>query len=193
MEYVKGKPISAVWDDTSLAKRKMILKQLKGHFDEMRSIPYPRAGVICGVPTGPLFDRRIGHDRRGFGPLANERDFQQFSSMWRRSRCPKLFTIQDNMSYKICFTHGDAHSGNFLVRAGKIVAIIDFEMSGFFPEHWEYIKAMTMTQNVQLHADGFWKLELKNFLAEYPKELESEILRHELFGEYGIQSDLPWP
>ncbi|TVY36288.1 hypothetical protein LOCC1_G008236 [Lachnellula occidentalis] len=203
MEYIKGKPIGAVWDDTSPAKRKMLSKQLKRYFNEMRSIPHPRAGVICGASTGPLIDRRIGHDHRGFGPFANERDFNNFlrcgvgqsgelgamadSSFDDREdlqpKIQKLITIQDSKSHKICFTHGDAHSGNFLVRASKIVAIIDFEMSGFFPEHWEYTTAMTTAQNVQLHDDGFWKLELKNILEEYPRELEAEILRQEIFGE----------
>ncbi|TVY92151.1 hypothetical protein LAWI1_G004855 [Lachnellula willkommii] len=211
MEYIKGKPIGAVWHDTSPTKRSMILKQLKGHFNEMRSIPHPRAGAICGAPIGPLFDRRIDH--RGFGPFANERDFNNFlrcgvgqggelgaiaDSYFEdredlQLKIQKLIAIQDEKTHKICFTHGDAHSGNFVVRGGKVVAFIDFEMSGFFPEHWEYTTAMTTAQNVQRHDDGFWKLELKEFLEEYPRELEGEKLRQEIFGEYGIRSDLPRP
>jgi aminoglycoside phosphotransferase (APT) family kinase protein len=98
-----------------------------------------------------------------------------------------LVNIQDQKRHKICFTHGDAHSGNFLVRGGKIVAFIDFEMSVFFPEHLEYTTAMTTAQNDALHDDTFWKQELGKFLNEYSRELEGEIIRQKIFGKYGFR------
>lgn len=50
------------------------------------------------------------------------------------------------------FTHGDVHPGNIMVNEEKgddggigqvkIVALIDFESAGFFPDYWEYAQMM---------------------------------------------------
>lgn len=208
MEYVKGEPLGDVWPITTPTEKKFLLKQLEGYFDQVRKIPHPRPGAVCGALIGPLFDRRIGHDKRGFGPFANERDFNNYlrcgagqedvvgslvESYFEGREDLKLaiqdlIDIQDNTNHQICFTHGDAHSGNFLVRNGKIVAVLDFEMSGFFPEHWEYTTAMTTGGSVEEHDEGSWKLEVRNFLKEYPSELEGEIIRQDIFGMWGIRN-----
>ena len=44
-------------------------------------------------------------------------------------------------SHKIVLTHNDLSPRNILVRDGKVVAIVDWELSGFYPDYWEYVKA----------------------------------------------------
>ena len=45
--------------------------------------------------------------------------------------------------YTTKFTHGDFASRNIMVkRDGTITAIIDWDSAGWFPEYWEYTKAM---------------------------------------------------
>lgn len=39
----------------------------------------------------------------------------------------------------IVFCHGDLEPRNILIRSGKLVAIIDWEMAGFFPFGYEYV------------------------------------------------------
>jgi len=39
------------------------------------------------------------------------------------------------------FTHGDLNPFNILVREGKVVGIIDWEFSGWYPRYWEYTSA----------------------------------------------------
>lgn len=46
-----------------------------------------------------------------------------------------------NRSYDVRFTHGDLGPQNILVRGSEVVAIIDWECSGWYPEYWEYTKA----------------------------------------------------
>jgi Ser/Thr protein kinase RdoA (MazF antagonist) len=50
---------------------------------------------------------------------------------------------------RICLTHGDLHLGNILViissdepRQVRISGIVDWEQAGWYPEYWEYCKAM---------------------------------------------------
>lgn len=47
----------------------------------------------------------------------------------------------------IKFTHGDLHPSNIIVSSEsngnpKIVAIIDWHQSGWYPDYWEYNKAL---------------------------------------------------
>ena len=44
--------------------------------------------------------------------------------------------------HDVLLTHSDIAPRNILVRDGKIVAILDWELSGFYPEYWEYVKAL---------------------------------------------------
>lgn len=39
-------------------------------------------------------------------------------------------------------SHGDISPRNILVRGTKVVAILDWEMSGFYPEYWDYVKSV---------------------------------------------------
>jgi hypothetical protein len=51
-------------------------------------------------------------------------------------------TIQLGAEYPIVFTHGDISPRNIIVRDGRIVALLDLEWAGWYPEYWEYVFAM---------------------------------------------------
>ncbi|TVY15576.1 hypothetical protein LARI1_G007834 [Lachnellula arida] len=207
MQHVRGKHIKEGWADRSAAEKEKLLQQLKGYFDELRSIPHPQPGAVSSAHIGPLFDRRIDEEDRGFGPFANEEDFNNFlrcgvgqdgepgqeADSWfneeAKSEIKTLIATQNQNSHQICFTHGDANSANILVRGNKVVALIDFEMAGFYPEYWEYTTAMTTAVNLEVYDDSLWKEEIGKFLEEYPEELEMERLRQKLFGVDGFRQE----
>jgi thiamine kinase-like enzyme len=45
-------------------------------------------------------------------------------------------------SHEILFTHGDISPRNIMVRDGHIAAIIDWQYAGWYPEYWEFVKAL---------------------------------------------------
>lgn len=45
-------------------------------------------------------------------------------------------------NHDIVMTHGDFSPRNIIVQGSKVVGIVDWEMSGYYPEYWEYVKAM---------------------------------------------------
>ncbi|EKV17643.1 hypothetical protein PDIP_30560 [Penicillium digitatum Pd1] len=47
-----------------------------------------------------------------------------------------------SQSHRILFTHGDIRPQNVMVKDGHVVAIIDWERSGWYPEYWEFAKAL---------------------------------------------------
>jgi aminoglycoside phosphotransferase (APT) family kinase protein len=46
-----------------------------------------------------------------------------------------------SQSHEIVFTHGDLRPQNIMIKNGNVVAIIDWELSGWYPEYWEFAKA----------------------------------------------------
>ncbi|RAH70030.1 uncharacterized protein BO66DRAFT_438735 [Aspergillus aculeatinus CBS 121060] len=48
--------------------------------------------------------------------------------------------LTDN--HEIVFTHGDFAPRNILVEGDRVTAVLDWEDAGWYPEYWEYIKAM---------------------------------------------------
>lgn len=75
--------------------------------------------------------------------------------------------------HKIVLTHGDLAPRNILVHEGEVVAILDWEMSGYYPEYWEYHKAYYPP-----HWDSSWfrRLVMDKSLKPFP--LENAVLLH---------------
>lgn len=44
--------------------------------------------------------------------------------------------------HEFVMTHNDFAPRNILVRGSQVVAILDWEFSGYFPEYWEFAKAL---------------------------------------------------
>ncbi|KAF2704894.1 hypothetical protein K504DRAFT_537480 [Pleomassaria siparia CBS 279.74] len=48
-------------------------------------------------------------------------------------------TLHRSGGHRIVLTHGDLNQANIMVKHGKIVSLIDWEFSGWYPEYWEYV------------------------------------------------------
>jgi thiamine kinase-like enzyme len=42
--------------------------------------------------------------------------------------------------HRAVLTHGDLSPRNIIVQDNKITGLIDWEIAGWFPEYWEYVK-----------------------------------------------------
>lgn len=90
------------------------------------------------------------------GPFPSVSSFHDYFATLRRPRDyptqaedrephPYRSLLPDSCAIK--FTHGDLHPSNILVSPegtgpARIVAIIDWHQSGWFPAYWEYCKAV---------------------------------------------------
>ena len=72
--------------------------------------------------------------------------------------------MKDNHS--IVFSHGDMHAHNILIQDGHVVGILDWEMAGWYPEYWEWCKAL-WAENWEMEG---WCTSLKEFLQPYDYE-----------------------
>lgn len=81
-------------------------------------------------------------------------------------------------SVDVYFTHGDLNLGNIILSDApgpkKIVAIVDWEQAGWYPEHWEYCKLLLAEP-----CSGEWRVDGWADKVITPREEE-----YEAFGEY---------
>lgn len=80
--------------------------------------------------------------RNPIGPFADEATFNQ---VLRNPDDPA------RAGHRMSFTHADLNSRNILVDevvqqdgslGGRVTGIVDWEMAGYYPEYWEYTKAL---------------------------------------------------
>jgi Phosphotransferase enzyme family len=90
----------------------------------------------CPPPAGPFHEVAEFHDwfTTVYGPV---REITP-----GRTPHPYCSTFPDDA--RIVFTHADLHPSNIMISRDaepKIIAIIDWTQSGWYPDYWEYCKA----------------------------------------------------
>ena len=146
MELVDGEPLDLAWESLIPDQQEHIVGQLKGYMEELHSI---EGSTIGSVEGGPCPDHFFDQDPIPLaGPFASASDFRDglIKTVRENEQGPFTETVVSYLRLlpdtKIVLTHGDFQPRNILVRDGKVVSIIDWEYSGFYPVYWEYHKAM---------------------------------------------------
>lgn len=89
-----------------------------------------------------------------------------------------MITKQDGPWPPPVLTHGDLNPFNILVRGDKVVGLIDWESSGWYPHYWEYtstwLTSVTMTE---------WRGLLEKFIDPVSDELKMEETGNKWWGE----------
>ncbi|KAI1333114.1 kinase-like domain-containing protein [Xylariaceae sp. FL0255] len=129
----------------------------KDHPNEATVLQFVKANTTIPVPKlrGYIAQLRAlkGTD---IGRLNSEGVVSQ-SIYWHQ------ITTQLGAKCPIIFTHGDIAARNILVRDGKIVALLDWEFAGWYPEYWEYVFAFRGLDNVDWETLG---LEVSSLFAK---------------------------
>ncbi|PWY88147.1 kinase-like protein [Aspergillus heteromorphus CBS 117.55] len=176
MEYCEGDVLRDVWDDLAEEVKTGIISQLRDYLDELRSIGSEFVGSVDGSPCeDPIFSAELG----GFGPYDNEEEFHRGiiraldlaeDGPWARQAAGFVSALP---SHELVLTHADLTPRNIIIRDGKVVGIIDWEMAGFYPAYWEYVKAL-------YHPDWtmgwFNEAVVNKILTPYP--LEHAVMMH---------------
>lgn len=154
MEHIEGDVLRDVWDDMCSSQKEEVVLQLKGFLDELRSIKGDFIGSVDGAACeDPLFDQ---DPEVIYGPYNTEAAFNDGIIRTMKSTVPgsrepssqEAFVemvadmVRAMPGHDIVLTHGDIAPRNILVHGSKIVAVLDWELTGFYPEYWEYVKAL---------------------------------------------------
>jgi serine/threonine protein kinase len=142
MDYIKGFEFSR--KALSAERQEAIFEELKGYIAQMRALTPTRPGRLECADGSGLFDYRLGNSP--FPPFESIEKFHSrlghnfiLASEKHREAWPR-FRAMGNRQYCTKFTHSDIAPRNVLVNNGRIAAIVDWEMAGWYPEYWEYTR-----------------------------------------------------
>ncbi len=153
-----------------------LLSDLRVFIHEMRSLPPPSSGFICGVDGGPLVWARC-FDRQMLQPVESVAAFHDllFQQVSWKSRLARIHLIAAPVlekHHRICFTHSDLNPDNIIVKDNRLAALIDWEFAGWYPEYWEFTQLEM--QNLHLRVPvAFWN-RVGLFKGQYDDELRLE-------------------
>ncbi|KAJ3509043.1 hypothetical protein NLJ89_g5428 [Agrocybe chaxingu] len=182
-EYIEGRILEDVWPKLTVEQRTDAVLQLKGYLDQLRSLPPPEFGRVQAVDGGTLSDGRIDLSR-AWGPFGSHEEFGDFSFRGHVKRnldkypgAAELYGKVEGRKWKTVFAHGDLGPHNVIWKDGRIVAIIDWEFAGWFPEYWEYTRTFLVTGLFPQDENrcSFWKA-FDSVVDRYPDELAIEQL-----------------
>lgn len=148
MEFIDGDTLHDAWGHLDDTQKESIVAQLKAYLEELRGVK----GDFIGSVDGTYCEDQIFSDNRGaYGPFKTEDEFREacIDAMYECSRDHWSETVAEFIRAvppgEILLTHNDLHPRNIIVRDGKVAAILDWELAGFYPEYWEYVKAWYRT------------------------------------------------
>jgi Phosphotransferase enzyme family len=163
MSLAEGVCLEKVWTRLTAPQKSAIQSQLSTILRVLRQIPAPRPSVMLGSVSGRCRDARRGEERAASVPIKSEAEFNDFLfSVPGRTQSPWIRLVRSSMreDHRIVMTHGDLHPRNIMVtwdgctatdaRAEapsaqtrlRITSILDWDLSGWYPEYWEFVKAL---------------------------------------------------
>ncbi|KFY82293.1 hypothetical protein V500_10650 [Pseudogymnoascus sp. VKM F-4518 (FW-2643)] len=172
MELVDGITLEQAWPDLDLEEKLDICNQLRPMLEDLRGLQQDPSDTFIGMSLQTLLPvllsniARIGsinrqplHDvffdfRQPAGPFQDPTSFYDWFSQIASPRPydpeapihPMRPGLPNDPS--IVFTHADLHRSNIMVtkldsEAPRILAIIDWHQSGWYPAAWEFFKTRT--------------------------------------------------
>ncbi|KEY71187.1 hypothetical protein S7711_02298 [Stachybotrys chartarum IBT 7711] len=170
-ERVPGVSLASIWRDMSQADQESIKTQLRAQLGHMRTLTQPYIGRIGKERTRNVYNTTFS---RYCGPFDTEEAFDTWClrrlyggkfQHWKWQRV--LERKRRESSGKFVLTHGDLSPRNIMVEGNTITGIIDWELSGFYPEYMEYAIAMGLGPGLE----EWWIPVLKEILEPCSKDL----------------------
>ncbi|CAJ2508896.1 Uu.00g139220.m01.CDS01 [Anthostomella pinea] len=144
-----GKPLGLCIDIMIDEQMSILVKDLVCCLKQLRSIPKTVSPEfeITDTLGNACHDARVNaaneyDPERGdfIGPFATKKDF---NDVLRAYHLPEVVHRE---GHRIVLRHGDLNMRNILIENGRFSGIVDWEMSGWYPEYWDYTKAHFITK-----------------------------------------------
>lgn len=160
MSLVDGVPLDSIWGTLSAAHKRSVRNQLNAILRDLRSETLDKGSghvSIGGFVSGVCRDMRRS-ERVAPGRITSEGELNHFLCFSSgRTQTPWITMVRSYMkqNHRLVRTHGDLHPRNIMVRWDpemghvpqeerclRVVSLIDWERSGWYPEYWEFVKAL---------------------------------------------------
>ncbi|KAF9773442.1 hypothetical protein IL306_008723 [Fusarium sp. DS 682] len=160
MHLVEGVTLENRWDYLCKEEKVGICEELRDIVVQLRRVKRdPKDQFLGQINHGPLQDVVFADGiRPRAGPFSSVKDFHDFFSFLGKRQAAsgphwegyKLKDILDPYrhllleDHGVVFTHADLHRSNIMVSEDspcRVVAVIDWHQSGWYPDYWEFYKA----------------------------------------------------
>ncbi|KAG6262108.1 hypothetical protein E4U49_003360 [Claviceps purpurea] len=145
--HIPGMNLEDAWPELDCFQKQDISCQIDVLLAELRSFPVPEHACLGDVAGGACRDLRRSQ-RVSTKPIKSVVEFEDFIFKGSTTATPIYIGLLRGLmplSNKIVFTHGDIRPANIMVRRDdgtwRVTAIIDWEISGFYPEYWDAVKS----------------------------------------------------
>ena len=188
MSFIDGTELQDLWPTMITADKTTIANQLKLYMTELRSVELPSSWFFGSLESHICIDSRVA-TRLNVAEhrlISSEEEFNKFLMKdlkpYNSDHYYDMLLSMMRVDHKVVLTHGDFHPRNIIVKDMVITAIVDWEFAGWYPDHWEFIKALTAVGPIQ----DWWRY-LSDIVGSYTTEwlLDRQIerdmvLRHAL-------------
>ena len=166
MTRANGVTLESVWPSLTIANKISVQSQLNTIFRILRAEPADpqqdgrEAQRIGSFASGTCKDTRRSQ-RTATVPIRTEAGFNDFLCHEpNRTATPWISMIRPAMGerHRMVRTHGDLHPRNIMVeweeddaskdhetteKRIRVTSLLDWEMGGWYPEYWEFVKALS--------------------------------------------------
>ena len=145
--FIPGIPLDHTWGNLLSHQKENIREPLNRLFIELRTLPLPSDEGYLGGGNPPVCKDPRRWIKTSSSPITNETQFNDFLLSEPLARPDRIDYLRASLpvNHRIVMTHGDLHPCNLIVDNADnvgIVGIIDWELSGGYPEYWEYVHAV---------------------------------------------------
>ncbi|KAL8282045.1 hypothetical protein RB597_009653 [Gaeumannomyces tritici] len=154
MSRSQGVTLESIWPDLTVGQKLSVKQQLAEHLKRLR-----QKSPLAGQTRLGSFESGIYKDLRrslrvSSAPLHSETEWNDFLCKEPgRTATAFIRMIRSFMTegHRIVMTHGDLHPRNIMVVTGasdggeadiRVTSILDWELAGWYPEHWEFVRAL---------------------------------------------------
>lgn len=182
VKRMEGIPLTKAWPNLQEDEKRNIAKQTCEYLAQLRTL---QSDWIEGLDHKPIYDSFLfsGPDNTPYGPLKSDDElWDAMAGNIKQLPSKVQQVLRQNMppATPYTFTHGDLSQANILVKDGQVTGIIDWEVSGYLPRWWEFVKTLMaqskedaewkalLREYMEFHGNGarFW--QICNSLREYP-------------------------
>jgi aminoglycoside phosphotransferase (APT) family kinase protein len=159
MEYIEGEILQNILPNLTNEQKQLLTEDLKSIISRMRQLT--SYGTIGPVKNESLPISGVYESERHL----NQNLLDKLDKSMPQHNINLIFSGALTEDHDIVMTHGDLHPKNIIVRDYRIVAILDWECAGFYPEYWEYTKTLSSIQ-----WNNVWVPIIHQALNPYPRE-----------------------
>ncbi|TVY81813.1 hypothetical protein LSUE1_G002994 [Lachnellula suecica] len=143
LDFVEGQTLEKEWGNLGEEEKLGVMHDLRGYLEQLRAVP--GGSYIGSLDDGPVMDP-ILENLPNKGPFPSEDDFNAtlvdaYSTTHKGHIKPYMSGMLAENKHTIVFTHADLRPDNIMIKDEHVTGIIDWEMAGWYPEHWEFVKA----------------------------------------------------